>query len=110
MASTTEPEPASTSIQASPSVDKTPTGHPPALYFFFWGEFAERASYYGMRAILPLYLTAVLHFSDTQGGRIYYCFKMACYLLPLLGGYLADRFFGRYWTIVGFSIPYILGH
>jgi POT family proton-dependent oligopeptide transporter len=37
-------------------------------------------------------------------------FKMACYTLPLLGGFLADRFFGKYWTIVGFSIPYVLGH
>ena len=88
----------------------TKTGHPPAFWFIFWGEFAERCSYYGMRAILPLYLTAALHFADTQAGPIYYWFKMACYLLPLLGGFLADRFFGKYWTIVGFSVPYVLGH
>jgi POT family proton-dependent oligopeptide transporter len=84
--------------------------HPTALWFFFWGEFAERCSYYGMRAILPLYLTGVLAFSDQTGGQIYAYFKMSCYMLPLLGGFLADRYFGRYWTIVGFSVPYVMGH
>jgi dipeptide/tripeptide permease len=84
--------------------------HPVAFWFFFWGEFAERSSFYGMRAILPLYLTAALALPATTAGPIYYWFKMASYLLPLLGGYLADRWFGRYWTIVGFSIPYVLGH
>jgi POT family proton-dependent oligopeptide transporter len=84
--------------------------HPVALRYFFWGEFAERSSYYGMRAILFLYLTRALHFSDTEAGPIYSTFKMACYFLPLLGGYVADRWLGRYWTIVGFSVPYVLGH
>jgi len=84
--------------------------HPTAIWFFFWGEFAERASYYGMRAILPLYLTSVLGYSDADGGERYYWFKMAAYFLPLLGGIVADRWLGRYWTIVGFSVPYVLGH
>jgi POT family proton-dependent oligopeptide transporter len=84
--------------------------HPLGFWFFFWGEFAERCSYYGMKTILPVYLTGVLHFTDTRGGAIMNWFKMGCYLLPLLGGYVADRFFGKYWTIVGFSIPYVLGH
>jgi len=87
-----------------------PTGHPPAIWFFFWGEFAERSSYYGMRAILFMYMTTALHFSDTKAAPIYSAFKMGCYLLPLLGGLLADRWIGRYWTIVGFSVPYVLGH
>jgi dipeptide/tripeptide permease len=87
-----------------------PTGHPPAIWFFFWGEFAERSSYYGMRAILFLYMTQALKLSDTEAGPLYSAFKMACYFLPLLGGYLADRWFGRYWTIVGFSVPYVAGH
>lgn len=97
--------PASESILA-----ENPNRHPTALWFIFWGEFAERCSYYGMRAILMLYLTGALHFTDTTAGPIYSTFKMACYFLPLLGGYLADRWFGRYWTIVGFSVPYVLGH
>ena len=75
----------------------------------FWGEFAERASYYGMRTILFLYLTTQFGLSDAVAGSTYSYFKAACYFLPLLGGYLADRFFGKYWTIVGFSVPYVAG-
>jgi dipeptide/tripeptide permease len=86
----------------------TATGHPRAFWFIFWGEFAERYSYYGMRAILPLYLTGVLHYADND--PTYYYFKMAVYFLPLLGGFLADRYIGKYWSIVGFSVPYVLGH
>jgi dipeptide/tripeptide permease len=86
------------------------TGHPLGFWFFFWGEFSERCSYYGMKTILPVYLTGVLHYADTDASSIMNWFKMGCYSLPLLGGFLADRFFGKYWTIVGFSLPYVLGH
>jgi POT family proton-dependent oligopeptide transporter len=89
---------------------EVPTTHPKGFFFIFWGEFAERCSYYGMRAILPLYLTTALLFEDGEASSTYSYFKSACYFLPLLGGYLADRYFGKYWTIVGFSIPYVLGH
>jgi POT family proton-dependent oligopeptide transporter len=86
------------------------TSHPIALWFLFWGEFAERYSFYGMKTILLLYMTTVLHFDDGAArGWISY-FKAAAYGMPLLGGFIADRFFGKYWTIVGFSVPYILGH
>jgi POT family proton-dependent oligopeptide transporter len=92
--------------------------HPTGMLFFFWGEFAERASYYGMRAILLLFLagdpTGVihggLHLPQENATSLYSAFKMSAYFLPLVGGFLADRYFGRYWTIVGFSIPYVLGH
>lgn len=91
--------------------------HPVGLWFFFWGEFAERCSYYGMRAILFLYMTQVIRhsttdelYSTTEATPLFSAFKMACYFLPLLGGWIADRWLGRYWTIVGFSVPYVLGH
>jgi POT family proton-dependent oligopeptide transporter len=87
-----------------------PTGHPLGFYFIFFGELAERFSYYGMRAILLLYLVNILHFEKDDAASIQSYFKAACYLLPLLGGFLADRFFGKYWTIVGFSVPYVIGH
>ena len=87
----------------------TPATHPKGFFFLFAGEFAERFSFYGMRAILPLYLSDQLGFGDARGGLYYTIFLGMCYLLPLLGGYIADNFLGKYWTIVGFSIPYVVG-
>ncbi len=92
-------------IADSAPAAKVPTGHPIGFWFFFWGEFSERCSFYGMKAILPVYLTAIMAMSDAKAGTYMNWFKMGCYSLPLLGGFLADRFFGKYWTIVGFSTP-----
>ncbi|MHB1424362.1 MAG: peptide MFS transporter [Gemmataceae bacterium] len=85
------------------------TSHPTGFWFFFWGELAERSCYYGMRAILFLYVANELDYGDDNAGTIVALYIAACYLLPLLGGYLADNFFGKYGTIVGFSLPYIFG-
>lgn len=85
-----------------------PTGHPVGFWFFFWGEFAERCSYYGMRAILALYMTERLGVDKADTGTYMSFFIAACYFFPLLGGYIADNYLGKYWTIVGFSVPYVL--
>lgn len=97
--------------QTNSTTEKTSLrDHPIGFWFFFWGEFAERCSYYGMRAILLLYMTSRLGFEDWQASQWMSLFIAGCYLLPLVGGYLADNFFGKYRTIVAFSVPYILGH
>jgi len=85
-------------------------GHPTGFWFIFWGEFAERCSYYGMRAILALYMAQELGLGQANAATYMSFFIAACYLLPLVGGWVADRFIGKYWTIVSFSIPYIMGH
>lgn len=93
-----------------PPADPTapvPTNHPPGFKFFFWGEFAERCSYYGMRAILALYMTKRLGVDEADAGTYMSLFIAACYFFPLIGGYVADNFFGKYWTIVLFSVPYV---
>lgn len=86
------------------------TSHPIGFWFFFWGELAERCSFYGMAAILARYMDERLQLGEAWGFMGMTLFKAAAYSFPLLGGWIADRFFGKYWTIVGFSIPYILGH
>jgi POT family proton-dependent oligopeptide transporter len=84
--------------------------HPRGFWFIFWGELAERASFYGMRTVLALYMVDVLLFSEKNAATIMPAFMAACYIAPLLGGWLADRVLGRYKTILYFSGPYILGH
>src|ERR1700686_4762156 len=91
------------------SAPATNNRHPTALWFIFWGEFAERCCFYGARTIMMLYMTEQMRLPDQQAGKYFFAYKMGCYFLPLIGGYLADRFLGRYWTIVGFSIPYVIG-
>lgn len=85
----------------------TPTNHPIGFWFFFWGEFAERCSYYGMRAILALYMTERLGVDKGDAGTFMSLFIAACYFFPLIGGWIADNFLGKYWTIVLFSVPYV---
>jgi dipeptide/tripeptide permease len=92
------------------SIASVPTTHPTGFRFFFWGELAERCSYYGMRAILLNYMADELGFTEQTAKLANHSFIAACYFLPLVGGWVADKYLGKYWTIVGFSIPYILGH
>lgn len=84
------------------------TGHPIGFWFFFWGEFAERCSYYGMRAILAMYMIDKLGVDKGNAGTYMSLFIAACYFFPLIGGWVADNFLGKYWTIVLFSLPYVL--
>jgi dipeptide/tripeptide permease len=85
-----------------------PVNHPVGFWFFFWGEFAERCSYYGMRAILALYMTERLGVDKADAGTFMSLFIAACYFFPLIGGYVADNFLGKYWTIVLFAVPYVV--
>ena len=93
---------------AAPAAAPAATGHPTAFWFFFWGEFAERCSYYGMRAILALYMVDKLGVEKGDAGTYMSLFIAACYFFPLIGGFVADNFLGKYWTIVLFSVPYVV--
>lgn len=86
-----------------------PTGHPKGFWFIFSGELAERASFYGMKSILLLYLVHVFAFKENGAKALVHLYVAACYFTPLIGGFIADRFLGKYWTIVAFAVPYILG-
>lgn len=69
--------------------------HPRGLYLLFFTEMWERFSYYGMRAIFILFMTKALLIANDQASIIYGSFTGLVYLTPLLGGYLADRYWGN---------------
>jgi proton-dependent oligopeptide transporter, POT family len=83
--------------------------HPVGFFFIFWGELAERASFYGMRTLLALYLVELVGYSPGSASVAMQVFLAACYITPLLGGWVADRWLGKYRTIAGFALPYIAG-
>jgi POT family proton-dependent oligopeptide transporter len=96
------------STSAAATSDVANSNHPVGFWFFFWGEFAERCSYYGMRAILSLYMIERLGIDKSDAGTYMSLFIAACYFFPLIGGWVADNFLGKYWTIVLFSLPYVI--
>ncbi len=84
--------------------------HPRGFWFIFWGELAERASFYGMKTLLLLYMVQSLNYSDANSASVVSLFTAFCYILPIVGGYIADNYLGKFKTIIYFAIPYILGH
>jgi len=93
----------------------------PAFYVLSFTSMWERFSYYGMRAFLILYMAndildpenghlGGMNFDDGTAGLIYGFFTGACYLLPLLGGFLSDRFLGERRSIFIGGVLIMLGH
>lgn len=68
--------------------------HPKGLYLIFATSTAERFSYYGMRAIFILFLTQALLMDKEQAASIYGSYTGLVYLTPLIGGYIADKYWG----------------
>ena len=95
--------------------DQSFFGHPKGLSTLFFTEMWERFSYYGMRAILLLYMVAPLqdggmNLSTQTGGAIYGLYTMSVYLLALPGGWLADKFFGLRKSVFYGGCIIALGH
>ena len=80
--------------KTDPADRKTWFGHPRELARLFTTEMWERFGYYGMRALLTLYLTKHFLFSDQQATGLYGGYTALVYLTPLVGGFLADQYLG----------------
>lgn len=70
-------------------------GHPKGLWVLFGTEMWERFNFYGMRAILTLFMVNSLMMKEADSSLIYGGFLGLCYLTPMLGGFISDRFFGN---------------
>lgn len=84
-------------------------GHPTGLYVLFFTEMWERFSYYGMRAIMALYMAKALLFDKAFASEVYGSYTGLVYLTPLLGGYMADRYWGNRRSILVGGILMALG-
>ena len=91
---------------------------PPGVPYIIGNEAAERFSFYGMRSILTVFMTAYLvnrmgqlaPMGDAEARAWFATFVSAVYFLPILGAILAEGFLGKYNTILWLSIVYCLGH
>ena len=84
--------------------------NPRSLSTLFFTEMWERFSYYGMRALLVLYLVNSLNYSESDALHIYAVYTGLVYLTPLIGGYLADRFLGTQKSIFIGGLTMMIGH
>jgi proton-dependent oligopeptide transporter, POT family len=93
-----------------------PAKMPSQIPFIIGNEGCERFSFYGMRNILTVFMatTFFAYMPDAeQGGaakEVFHTFVIGVYFFPLLGGWISDRFFGKYHTVLWLSIVYCIGH
>lgn len=85
-------------------------GHPKGLYMLFATEMWERFSYYGMRTLLIFYLTKHFLFEDGKASLIYGAYTALVYLVPVIGGMIADRWLGARKAVTYGAVLLVLGH
>ncbi len=91
---------------------------PPGIPYIIGNEAAERFSFYGMKAILVVFMTKYLldaqghpaHFSEDDAKYYYHLFVASAYFFPVFGAIIADVWLGKYRTIISLSLVYCLGH
>lgn len=99
-----------TATPIAASTDTSFFGHPKGLAILFMTEMWERFSYYGMRALLIFYLTQHFLFSDQRSALIYGAYTALVYVMPVIGGMLADRYLGSRKAVTFGAILLVLGH
>ncbi|KAJ4973141.1 hypothetical protein NE237_006315 [Protea cynaroides] len=87
---------------------KQNTGNWKACPFILGTECCERLAYYGIAKNLVTYLTHKLHEGNVSAARNVNAWQGTCYITPLIGAFLADAYWGRYWTVAVFSTIYFI--
>ncbi len=99
-----------TVVSTEGSQERELLGHPIGLVVCFLTEMWERFSYYGMRTILVLYLVKYHLFSAEKASMIYGAYAGLVYMMPIIGGYMADRYLGSRKAVTYGAILLVLGH
>jgi proton-dependent oligopeptide transporter, POT family len=99
-----------TTLTATTPAAASKAAHPRGLYVLFATEMWERFSYYGMRALLVLYLVNALGYKRTDALEIYGIYTGLVYLTPIFGGWIADKYLGLRLTAVIGGTVMMLGH
>jgi len=89
---------------------KTLLGHPRGLVILFMTEMWERFSYYGMRALLIFYLTQHFLFGPAEAQGIYAAYGALVYLMPVIGGLIADKYLGSRRAVIIGAALLVAGH
>ncbi|MGF1742346.1 oligopeptide:H+ symporter [Vibrio profundum] len=84
--------------------------HPKGVLYVISVQTWEYFSYYGMRALLILYLTKQLLFSDAHAYALYGAYTSLVYVTPIIGGFIADRYLGNFWSVAIGSLLMVAGH
>ena len=92
------------------NVSAVSSRQPKQLYLLFFAEMWERFSFYGMRALLLVYMTSQLHYDDPKAYAILGSYAALVYTMPMFGGFMADRFIGYQRSIIFGGILMTLGH
>ncbi len=100
----------SLSAAAPAPKQRTFLGHPLGLYVLFFTEMWERFSYYGMRALLMLYMLNYFKMYQKDASTIYKVYTSFVYVTPILGGFLADRFLGNKRAVIIGAVAMAIGH
>ena len=97
-------------LATSPGPRKTFLGHPRGLVVLFLTEMWERFSFYGMRALLVLYLTQHFLFGPQEAQGIYAAYAALVYLMPVVGGMIADKYLGSRKAVIIGAVLLVAGH
>ncbi|KAF2878618.1 hypothetical protein ILUMI_27551 [Ignelater luminosus] len=87
-----------------------PKGMPKSIPFLIANEFCERFNYYGLRAVMSIYITEELGFTEREAAIIYHFFAMLVFTLPVFGAIISDSWWGKFNTILYISLIYAVGN
>jgi POT family proton-dependent oligopeptide transporter len=107
------PDGNSSSHDTTNTTNVTPSSNPNriprAVFFIIGNEICERFSFYGLKAILALYLKNQLEYDPSTATALVHAFVMVAYAMTLFGGWLSDSVLGKFTTVVALSLVYVLG-